>query len=473
MADPRTWQSSLTGLAGMQVNGTLTRMRNAGERRHRATGPHTQPQPQPTANGGASLFTPAYRVNHPDEVGGADWDQQSQPLPGYTEDWSYDPEWPGSAPVRDLRADNALRGFPPAPGEPLPVYPPGPFAAWNQREADTALDEPNRHADRSRQLAAASITPVEFDTDFSIPAIRDPIASPTHSEGSRVESPVGDHAGSQTGSPTGSQTTRQAAPSHTGRRAADRRGTRQKPRSKARRQSVRYAVVAAALIIVAVALILVITVPGRSGPPTAGQSPPPKNSASASPSPSRPPGQYGFIGLRSTDALPVSAGELFPVSFTNAGITFARVAATERSHCRAALIGAALQLAVRKAGCTQVVRATYVSRPAKMMATVGVFNLKSAAKANRAASAAGASEFVAQLKSKKGPAQRIGQGTGIEVVAVEGHYLLLGWAESTGLSAPKTHVQRLALENFIKVLIQHTASVALSYRLANGLPMPH
>jgi hypothetical protein len=450
----------------MQVNGTLTGMRNAGERRHRAAGP-----PQPTANGSASLFTPAYRVNHPDEVG-ADWDQQSQPLPGYTEDWSYDPEWPGSAPVRDFRANNAVRGFPPAPGEPLPVYPPGPFAAWNQRDAEAALDEPNRNGDRSRQLAAASITPVEFDTDFSIPAIRDPIASRTHSDEAPAESAVG-LAGSHAASHTGSQITRQAPPSRTGRRAADHRGTRQKPRSKARRQSVRYAVVAAALIIVAVALVLVITAPRRSGPPTAGQSPAPKNSASASPSPARPPGKWGFIGLRSTDALPVSASELFPLSFTNAGIAFARVAATERSHCRAALIGAALQLAVRKAGCTQVVRATYVARAAKMMATVGVFNLKSAAKAGTASSAVGATQFVAQLKSKKGPAQRIGQGTGIEVAAVEGHYLLLGWAEHTGLSAPKTHAQRLALENFITVLIQRTASIALTYRLDNGLPMPH
>ncbi len=441
-------------------------MRNAGDRRHRAAGP----QPQPSANGGASLFTPAYRVNHPEDAG-VDAYQESQPLPGDADSWSDDagwrfgdePGWPGSSPVRDARTSNAVRGFPPAPGEPLPVYPPGPFAAWNQRDADSALDEPDKRADSSRQLAAASITPVEFDTDYSLPAIRDPVAYSAHSDGLSAES--------ATGSQAGSQTARRTPPSRVGRRAADRRGTRQKPRSKARRQSVRYAVAAAALIIVAVALILVITAPGRSGPPAAGQSNS-THSPSASPSASRPPGKWGFIGLESTDIVPVSATELFPLSFTNAGIRFARVAATEGPHCRGALIGIGLQSAVRKAGCTQVVRATYTARAVSMMATIGVFNLKSAAKASTAATSAGASQFVAQLKSKKGPAYRIGQGTGIEVAAVEGHYLLLGWAEYTGLTAPKRHAQRLALDNFITVLIQHTASIALSYRLTNGQPMP-
>jgi hypothetical protein len=349
-----------------------------------------------------------------------------------------------------MRASNAVRGFPPAPGEPLPVYAPGPFAAWNQRDADTGQDEPDRRADRSRQLAAASITPVEFDTDFSLPAIKDPVAS--HADGRQAEA--------ATSYPT-------ARPAHGGRRASGR--PRHKPKSRS--QSVRYAVAAAALIIIAVALTLVIIAP-RSGQPSAGGHPASSRSAPASPSPSRPPGKWGFIGLQSTDTALVAANELFPTSFTNAGIAYARVAATEGSHCRAALIGSGLRTAVHKAGCAQVVRATYVARAIRMMATIGVFNLKSAAKAGTAATAAGASEFVAQLKSKKGPAHRIGQGTGIEVAAVEGHYLLLGWAEYTGLSAPKSHAQRLALENFISVAIRNTASIALSYRMTNGQPMP-
>ncbi|MGI9008404.1 MAG: hypothetical protein ACR2FU_19795, partial [Streptosporangiaceae bacterium] len=81
-------------------------------------------------------------------------------------------------------ASNAVRGFPPAPGEPLPVYPPGPFEAWNRgpdralapRGAEAVLAEVVRADDEdATQLTSATITPDEFDTDYSLPAIKDPI----------------------------------------------------------------------------------------------------------------------------------------------------------------------------------------------------------------------------------------------------------------------------------------------------------
>ena len=80
-------------------------------------------------------------------------------------------------------AGNAVRGFPPAPGDSLPVYPPGPFAAWNRGQPERAGGDrgtwnglrPGEAADPTSQLATATITPDEFDTNHSIPAIKDPV----------------------------------------------------------------------------------------------------------------------------------------------------------------------------------------------------------------------------------------------------------------------------------------------------------
>ena len=47
--------------------------------------------------------------------------------------------------------------------------------------------------------------------------------------------------------------------------------------------------------------------------------------------------------------------------------------------CHTALIGASLQAAVRKADCIQDMRASYVARLDNAMATIGVFNLSTAA----------------------------------------------------------------------------------------------
>src|SRR5579859_1395609 len=162
-------------------------MRNAGDRtpggsagrRHRSRAPE-QPS-APAGAAGASLFTPAYRASHapasrppgydpagpgshpaaPAGYGRADlpgpgyaWpdSELAPPGTGYSADsgsgWADDPlgagyawpagdhaadAWPGSGALSRQTAvqprGNAVRGFPPAPGEPLPVYPPGPFAA--------------------------------------------------------------------------------------------------------------------------------------------------------------------------------------------------------------------------------------------------------------------------------------------------------------------------------------------------------
>jgi hypothetical protein len=152
---------------------------------------------------------------------------------------------------------------------------------------------------------------------------------------------------------------------------------------------------------------------------------------------------------------------------------YTRATQTGSGNCRAALIGSGLQAAVRQAGCSQALRATYLSRSAKVMGTIGVFNLKSYAAASKAASKAGHSEFVAQLKAKAGPAKAIGQGTGIEEALVKGHYLVLVWAEATNLSPPKGKAGRARLTAFMNLLISQSVNVSLSNRMVDGKPVQH
>jgi hypothetical protein len=139
-------------------------------------------------------------------------------------------------------------------------------------------------------------------------------------------------------------------------------------------------------------------------------------------------------------------------------------------NCRGSLIGSALQAAVRRGGCSQELRATYLSRSAKVMATIGVFNLKTAALASKAARKAGRSEFVAQLPANTGPTQAIGQGTGLEEALVKGHYLVLIWAEATNLSAPKNATARAHISAVMSLLINQTVNVSLSTRMVSGRP---
>jgi hypothetical protein len=379
--------------------------------------------------------------------------------------------WPGEKVVT-----NAVRGFPPAPGEPLPVYPPGPFAAWNRGQpgqGDVRDLQDTQHRAGSSQLVSARITPDEFDTNHSLPAIKDPIpgrensASGGRDQGRRlaaaaIQGPVRDRRAEQdTLAPPSDGRGQPGGPSRPAAPAA------RPGRTRKRRQSAWLAIAAAGIIVGAVAFILVTASPGASPPnqPKSRATPP-----TASTSPTPPAGRWGYIGARKTDPVPLTIAELFPASFSGGTTTYKRAAQTKGKDCRAALIGSALQAAVRRANCTQVLRATYLSKTAKVMGTIGVFNLKNSAAASNAASKAGKSEFVNQLAAKTGPANAIGQGTGIEEAVVKGHYLVLVWAEATSLNPPKHPAGRHRLEAFMNLLIKNTVNLSLSTRMVDGKP---
>jgi len=416
---------------------------------------------------------------------GSAWDDD--PAGGYS--WrSDDGAWPGYG-QDGRRIGNAIRGLPPIPDEPLPVYPPGPFAAWNKGTSDRSQPAGSGgpgYRDRSfdtspRGLSVATITPDEFDTNHSLPAIKDPILTKARTSGGTADRTAtrgssGD-ARTDTGRRVATARGRSAPARSAPTRSAPPRGTRgaSRPGRKSRRQPVGLAIAAAVVIIAAVTAILVITSLGKpASNPNAGSTHRPEKSTSPTPTPS--PGKWGHIGTRATDPIPLGLRELFPSRFVSAGVFFHATAIQQGHNCGNALISGTLQTAVRQAGCSQVLRASYIARKDNAMATIGVFNLKTSTAASNAAQHVGQSAFVAPLPSKNGLTSKLGRGTGIEEALVKGHYLILVWAERVDLISPKTNWQRQHLTDFMNTLIQNSVDVGLSYRMVNGAPQaaqPH
>jgi hypothetical protein len=189
------------------------------------------------------------------------------------------------------------------------------------------------------------------------------------------------------------------------------------------------------------------------------------------PSPTPSLGPWGHITTRALDPVPLTLAELFPGQFSNAGINYVRTAAKAKlPHCAAALIGSQLIAAVSKAGCTQALRASYLSSNRKLMGTIGVLNLVTTAAADKAGKATGPTEFIAQLPGAHGLTRFLTKGTGFEAAEIKGHYLVLVWAEFANQHAPKTAGQKTQLSGFISLLMQQTANVALANRMVTGSP---
>ena len=201
------------------------------------------------------------------------------------------------------------------------------------------------------------------------------------------------------------------------------------------------------------------------------------SAAASTPSPSPTPtitpgGAYSWITTRATDPVPLSLSELFPARFSIPGASYAMTARRARKACTPAVVGSKLRRAVRKGGCSQVLRASYLSTGTKLMGTIGVLNLQDYGRAHAAGDVAGPSEFILQLDGHKGPTKHLTSGTGIEEAIAKGHYLILVWGEFTGGHAPRTKHQRAEVETFLLGMINKTANVALSNRLVGAGPKP-
>jgi hypothetical protein len=207
--------------------------------------------------------------------------------------------------------------------------------------------------------------------------------------------------------------------------------------------------------------------PTAAADPAAGK-PRPTSAIDAAPPASL--GQWGYIASRTTDPEPLTLGELFPAQFTSGGLTYTMTVDKAGTNCAQALSGSQITSAAGTAGCSQALRASYLSSDQKLMGTIGVLNLFTAQGSQSTGQAAGSSETVAQLAGPSGPTQNLTQGTGIEAAEVKGHYLVLVWAEFANQQAPSSAAQKQQLESFINLLIEKTANVSLASREVTGKP---
>jgi hypothetical protein len=257
-------------------------------------------------------------------------------------------------------------------------------------------------------------------------------------------------------------------------RGAGTRGRGSRGRKRARgRGKLRAMLVSAVALIIVVGATYVFLTRGHKSPSPAADS---RSTASArpstDPSPSPTLGTWGHIATRALDPVPVTLAELFPASFTNGTTSYVRTAQKGKVHCAGALAGSQLVAAVSHAGCTQAMRASYLSSDHKLMGTIGVLNLATVTATERAGKATGPSEFIAQLPGARGLTKNLTKGTGIEAAEVKGHYLVLVWAEFANLRTPRTPLQKSQLEEFITLLMQRTANVSLATRQVTGSPPP-
>jgi hypothetical protein len=187
-------------------------------------------------------------------------------------------------------------------------------------------------------------------------------------------------------------------------------------------------------------------------------------------SPAKALGQWQHIGTRAEDPAPLTVNQLFPAQFPADGGTYARTAQLAGTDCPKAVFGRRLRSAVHKQGCSQVMRASYLSTGQKLMGTIGVLNLGTSADAGAVGKVTGSGEFIAQLAAHSGPTRKLTKGTGLEEAEVKGHYLIMTWVEFTTLHAPKTAKQKTALRTFSADLINQTANVSLTSRMVTGSP---
>jgi hypothetical protein len=265
-------------------------------------------------------------------------------------------------------------------------------------------------------------------------------------------------------SPAGPGRTQASAPPRGSRSAARGRkpGKPRKPRKPPSRA--RIWLMPLVMMLIAGGLVAGAYLHFVKGRATATSAPSPTTAVTASSSPSPSLGPWKHITTRAEDPTALTLTELFPTRYTSGGTVTKRTVQKHGTNCAKMVLGKALQAALRKADCTQVLRASYLSTGQKIMATIGVLNLSNVTGAEKAGKATGATAFIKQLPAAHGPTKNLAHGTGLEEAQVKGHYLILTWAEFTDLKAPANAKQRGQLDTFSRNLVARTANISLTSR---------
>ncbi|MFC7730398.1 hypothetical protein [Actinomadura keratinilytica] len=229
---------------------------------------------------------------------------------------------------------------------------------------------------------------------------------------------------------------------------------------------------AAGLLLVGGGFMVSSMLKGDGDPePAAAPATPTQTSASPTPSPTVPSLEPVKLKSRTTDPTPLTLKEIFGKrSFKASGMKYSRVAWDSKRSCTDRVTGTTLVGVLRKGGCSQALRATYVRGDGALIGSVGVFNLRTEAAAKSAVKAASAKSAALRPLTGPGITKNIGKGEALGTVEARGHYLVITWIQRPdGKKIPEASYK--AVTTFGRQVIKNSGlSFALAYRETEGKP---
>lgn len=180
-------------------------------------------------------------------------------------------------------------------------------------------------------------------------------------------------------------------------------------------------------------------------PPVAAPTPAAKPSPPASQGPLT---KYGYAASRATDKSLLSLKELFgKKKIVKDKRSYVRTVTRKEKKCADGVTGAKITKALKAAGCTQLLRASFADAKGTIIGTVGVANLRTSAAAKKVASAGGGGErkdYLKPLPGKDEATKHLGTGDAYAGGWTYGHYALLLWFQfKDGHKPTKTELKRL------------------------------
>ncbi|MEV5746567.1 hypothetical protein AB0L00_02015 [Actinoallomurus sp. NPDC052308] len=206
--------------------------------------------------------------------------------------------------------------------------------------------------------------------------------------------------------------------------------------------------------------------------PTAASKPAaaPPNTPTATPTPTpTETGKGERLASRATDPKPLTLAEVFKnKKFKAGGRTYVLTTRRSDPKCASAVNGTTFRKALVKAGCTQVLRATYSN--GKFIGTIGVVNLKTATTAKYAQKASRPKDAYVLPLPGAGSTSKIGKGLSLTTSDPDGHYLIMSWVQyPTGKKI--TQSDYASVTAFVQnATVGSNLRPALNYRSMVGKP---
>jgi hypothetical protein len=194
------------------------------------------------------------------------------------------------------------------------------------------------------------------------------------------------------------------------------------------------AAVAAGVVVIGGGAALALSSGGGSDKPKAGPTssqaaaPPPKSpTANPTPTPTET-GKGQRLASRTTDPTPLTLNEVFKnKKFKAGGRTYVITTRRNDPKCASGVHGTTFRKALVRAGCTQVLRATFSN--GKFIGTIGVLNLKTEAAARAAQKASRPKDAYVLPLPGAGTTSKIGKGLSLTTADSDGHYLIMSWVQ--------------------------------------------